>query len=137
MAFNYQKLVDIHNQSGEKSIDFARAIFGGDSKLGPEYFKGKESISTRHLELLCAHFNVPMNFFFDDTPVPVYNKIGNMVTANQVGVGNVNINSNVEYLKKTIAQLEKTIADKDEQIRWLKEQWEFLTKHLHKGETEK
>jgi hypothetical protein len=127
MSFSYQKLVQAHKASGEKSIDFAHAIFGPDSKLGPEYFKTKKSISTFHLERMCAHFKLPMNYFFDETPISVYN-IGNVVKNNGVGVGNVNINNDVEHLKETIKQLESVIEDKNEQIKWLKSQWDSVLK---------
>ena len=50
MAFNYKKLLELHKLSGERSIDFSRAIFGDNSSLGPTYFKGKTEINTRHLE---------------------------------------------------------------------------------------
>lgn len=128
MSFNYQKLVQAHKASGERSLDFAHAIFGPESKLGPEYFKGKEGINTVHLEKMCEHFNLPMSFFFDDTPISAYNKIGNIVRNNQVGVGNVNINNDVEQLKETIEQLKAVISDKDEQIKWLKSQWDAMLK---------
>jgi len=127
MSFSYQKLVQAHKASGERSLDFAHAIFGPESKLGPEYFKGKEGINTVHLEKMCAHFNLPMNYFFDDTPISAYN-IGNIVRNNQVGVGNVNINNDVEHLKDTIKQLKDVIEDKDEQIKWLKSQWDAMLK---------
>lgn len=69
MAFKFEKLALLHEKSGEKSIDFARAIFGAGSKLGMEYFRDKDSISTKHLELLCEHYNVPMTYFFDDSKI--------------------------------------------------------------------
>lgn len=128
MTFSYQKLVQAHKASGERSLDFAHAIFGPESKLGPEYFKDREGISTVHLERMCAHFNLPMSYFFDDTPITAYSHIGNVVRNNQVGVGNVNINNDIPYLKETIAQLKDTIADKDEQIKWLKCTYDILLK---------
>lgn len=128
MSFSYQKLVEAHKASGAKSIEFAHAVFGPDSKLGPEYFKGKESISTAHLERICALYQLPMTYFFDDTPITAYNHIGNIIRGNQVGVGNLNINNDVEHLKETIAQLRSVIQDKDSQIQWLKNQWDAMLK---------
>lgn len=128
MSFKYEKVQELHKASGEKSKDFARAIFGPNSKLGPEYFNGKESISTHHLELLCAHFHVPITFFFDDTPTTVYNQIGNIVKDNDLGIGNVNINNDVAHLQETIKHLESVIRDKDGQIKWLKTQWDAMLK---------
>lgn len=72
MAFSYEKLMAAHKASKAKSIDFAHAIFGPESKLGPEYFKTKDSISTAHLEKICALYNLPMEYFFNDIPLDVY-----------------------------------------------------------------
>jgi hypothetical protein len=130
MSFNYQKLVNIHKASGEMSKDFAHAIFGTKSKLGPEYFEGKDSISTHHLELLCNHYHVPMNFFFDNSPLPQQITIGNVVKNNTLGVGNVNINSDVDQLNNIIKELKISLADKDNQLSWLKKQYEILMETL-------
>lgn len=128
MSFKSEKVIELHKMSGEKSKDFARAIFGPKSKLGPEYFNGRDSISTHHLELLCEHYHVPITFFFDDTPLTVVNQIGTLVKNNDFGVGTVNINNDVAHLQETIKHLESVIKDKDGQIKWLKSQWDAMLK---------
>ena len=125
MAFVSSRVEELHKQSGEKAIEFSRAIFGQTSKLGPTYFRGKTSISTAHLEKLCLHFHVPMSFFFDG-PVITENRVENIVTHNGVGVGNVNISNNLSYLQEVIEQQKSQLSDKDLQIEWLKKQHESL-----------
>lgn len=129
MVFNYKKLLELHKQSGEKSIDFSRAIFGKESSLGPTYFKGKTEINTRHLEAMVRHYNVSYDYFFDDSTASHIN-IGNAVAHNRVGVGNVNINDDVKFLRQAMCKLEDEIKDKDEMINWLKGQINVLTELL-------
>ena len=109
MVFNYKKLLELHKQSGEKSIDFSRAIFGKESSLGPTYFKGKTEINTRHLEAMVRHYNVSYDYFFDDSTASHIN-IGNVVAHNRVGVGNVNINDDVKYATSIVHTCTKVSA---------------------------
>lgn len=127
MAFNYKKLLELHKLSGERSIDFSRAIFGDNSSLGPTYFKGKTEINTRHLEKMVVHYNVPFDYFFDESQSPQSSNIGNIVSHNRLGVGNLNINNDVKLLQQTITRLEKEISDKDEMINWLRRQCDVLS----------
>lgn len=129
MGFIYQKVEELHRKSGEKAIDFSRAIFGPKSKLGLQYFNGKDSISTKHLERLSRHFNVPLSYFFDDSCVMVTH-IGNVVKENKIGVGNLNTNQDVKNLEETIKHLRETIADKNEQIQWLRGQLDAMVKSI-------
>lgn len=142
MVFNYKKLLELHKQSGEKSIDFSRAIFGKDSSLGPTYFKGKTEINTRHLEAMVRHYNVSYDYFFDDSTCN-HLSIGNVVSHNRLGVGNLNINDDVKLLRQTVCKMQDEIHDKDEMINWLKNQIDVLTallrdcsKSSKKSETE-
>lgn len=130
MVFDYKKLQELHRRSGERSIDFSRAIFGKNSSLGPTYFNGKTEINTRHLEAMVHHYNVPFDYFFD-TPQPgTATNIGNMVSHNELGVGNLNINNDVKLLQQTICRLEKEIAEKNDMINWLKSQFNVLSDML-------
>ncbi len=127
MTFNYKKLQELHKKSGERSIDFSRAIFGKNSSLGPTYFNGKTEINTRHLEAMVQHYNVPFDYFFDTPQQGTTTNIGNMVSHNELGVGNLNINNDVKLLQQTICRLEKEIAEKNDMINWLKNQFNVLS----------
>lgn len=130
MTFNYKKLQELHKQSGERSVDFSRAIFGKNSSLGPTYFNGKTEINTRHLEAMVHHYNVPFEYFFDDPQTSTTTNMGNIVSHNRLGVGNLNINNDVKLLQQTICRLEKELAEKNEMISWLKAQFNNLSELL-------
>ncbi len=130
MTFNSKKLLELHKQSGERSVDFSRAIFGKNSSLGPTYFNGKTEINTRHLEAMVRHYNVPFEYFFDDAQAGSTTNMGNIVSHNRLGVGNLNINNDVKLLQQTICRLEKELAEKNEMIDWLKNQFNNLSEML-------
>ena len=133
MVFNYKKLQQLHKLSGERSIDFSRAIFGKNSTLGPTYFNGKTEINTRHLEAMVHHYNVPFDYFFDDSQSSSTTNLGNIVSHNRLGVGNLNINNDVKLLQQTICRLEKEIKEKDDMINWLKYQCDVFSELLKKA----
>lgn len=122
MGFNYQKLVKLHQLSREKGYIFSRAIFGPKSKLGVQYFENKDSISTKHLERLSEHYNVPLSYFFDNSEVTELPK----EKRKQRGVIETIPSEDVDHLKEDIQRLRGIIAEKDEQILWLRKQTEKM-----------
>lgn len=78
---------------------------------------------------MVRHYNVSYDYFFDDSTASHIN-IGNVVAHNRVGVGNVNINDDVKFLRQAMCKLEDEIKDKDEMINWLKGQINVLTELL-------
>lgn len=130
MSFKFEKVEELHRMSGEKAIDFSHAIFGPTSKLGLKYFSGKDSISTKHLELLSEHFGVPMSYFFDDSVVTHVTNIDTVVKENKVGVGKININSDADHLEEEVKRLQAELAKKEEAIKWMQEQMSAMTEAL-------
>ncbi len=137
IRFNIENLMALYVASKELKKDFGKAIFGGTSRMGPEYFKNINSINFRHLENLCEHYNKAPSYFisFDqsssDTSSDTYNNVSGVVSHSQVE-GDVTINNSedIDTLLKTIQNLEEVIkqkddviADKCEQINWMKSQW--------------
>lgn len=127
MAFNYAKLLDLHRKSGERMRDFTVDIFPEGSKLGISYFN-KDKISSDHLELICKHYNVPMDYFFDDMPHPAPMTHSSIVSNNQVGDGNVNMVNTLDTLKMANEELKKDIEWYRNRIEWL----ENLIKEIKK-----
>lgn len=127
MKYNYHKVEELYRSSGEKSIEFSRAIFGPKSKLGPQYFFNRKSITTLQLEKLANHYKVSIFDFFTDTDSKDKNmNISTIVHHNNVE--NVTIGSDVESLKQNIEYLQQIIKDKEDQINWFKNQWDYLIK---------
>ena len=130
MNFNYQKLLKLFRESGEKKVDFAHAVFGPTSRLGPEYFADKEkNITIQHLDVLAKHFHVHWTYFIDDAeygPKNSYNNVGKVIATNDVAT--LNIHETGEMSKETLqillSTMEKIIADKNDEIKWIKAQWD-------------
>ena len=146
MKFNSEKLQALFNASGEKKKDFGRAIFGGTCRLGPEYFKDKDSISFVHLERLCERYHKPATYFIDGldkylNSQDTSNTVGNVVSRSNLEVETMNIGQDgesLETLKMTVDCLNKlleekttVIKDKDETIKWMKSQWDNVLKTLN------
>lgn len=106
--------------------DFSVDIFPEGSKLGISYFN-KDSISTAHLELICKHYHVPMDYFFDDMPHPSATFNGDYnINTNQVGNGNVNHVHAIESLKEDNERLKTELENKKKDVEWYKNRIEWL-----------
>lgn len=130
MAFNYQKLVQLHRMSGETQTEFSAAIFGKSKKMELRYFD-RPSISTQHLEMMCLHYHVPMETFFDTVGLP---SVSSYAGKGGIGIGNFNAHDHsrqsIGAQSEKITLLEQQLESANKQVDYLQEQNRTLSEIL-------
>lgn len=130
MSFIYGKLVELHRMSGETQTEFSAAIFGKSKKMELKYFD-RPSISTQHLEMMCLHYKVPMETFFDTVGLP---SASTLLNKGGIGIGNFNANDHsrqsIGMQGEKIAMLERQLSAANKQIDYLQEQNRTLSEIL-------
>lgn len=128
MAFNYQKLVELHRISGETQTEFSMAIFANSKKMPVKYFEGRDSISTAHLELMCQHYQVPLDTLITNPNIP---KSGNASYNSGTRIGTMNSQGNSRQYFTMASEKAKMLEDQLEaanrQIEYLQQQNRDLT----------
>lgn len=128
MTFNYQKLVELHRISGETQTEFSMAIFTNSKKMPVKYFEGRDSISTAHLELMCEHYQVPLDVLISNPNIP---KAGNVSYNNGTRIGTMNSQGNsrqyFNMASEKVKMMEEQLESANKQIEYLQQQNRDLT----------
>ena len=104
-------------------------VFGQSSHISMAYFKDRTYIDSRYLERLSEFFKVPLEDFFLSEEEYEEKKSGK-TTVHHVSNSIVNINSSPDVLMGVINNQKAMLDQQAEQITWLRNQVELLTKNF-------
>lgn len=102
-------------------------VFGKSSHISTSYFKGRTYIDTRYLERLSEYFEVPIEDFFLSNEEYEDKKSEN-TNVHHISNSTVNINSSPDVLMGVINNQKAMLDQQAEQIKWLRDQVQLLTK---------
>ena len=99
-------------------------VFGKSSHISTSYFKGRTYIDSRYLERLSEYFEVPIEDFF------LSNEELENTNVHHISNSTVNINSSPDVLMGVINNQKAMLDQQAEQIKWLRDQVQLLTKNI-------
>lgn len=103
-------------------------VFGQSSHISTTYFKGRTYIDSRYLERLSEYFEVPIEDFFLSNEEYDDKKSEN-TNVHHISNSTVNINSSPDVLMGVINNQKEMLDQQAEQIKWLRDQVQLLTKN--------
>lgn len=113
-----------------KSVgDMVAFVFGQSSHMSMAYFKDRTFIDTRYLERLSEYFKVPLEDFFL-TDEEFEEKKTEKTNVHHINNSTVNINSSPDVLMGVINNQKAMLDQQAEQIAWLRDQVQLLTKNF-------
>ena len=104
-------------------------VFGQSSHISTSYFKGRTYIDSRYLERLSEYFEVPIEDFFLSNEEYDDKKLEN-TNVHHISNSTVNINSSPDVLMGVINNQKEMLDQQAEQIKWLRDQVQLLTKNI-------
>ena len=104
-------------------------VFGQSSHISTSYFKGRTYIDSRYLERLSEYFEVPIEDFFLSNEEYDDKKLEN-TNVHHISNSTVNINSSPDVLMGVINNQKAMLDQQAEQIKWLRDQVQLLTKNI-------
>lgn len=99
------------------------------SHISTSYFKGRTYIDSRYLERLSEYFEVPIEDFFLSNEEYDDKKLEN-TNVHHISNSTVNINSSPDVLMGVINNQKAMLDQQAEQIKWLRDQVQLLTKNI-------
>lgn len=104
-------------------------VFGKTSHITMAYFKDRPYIDSRYLERLSEFFEVPIEDFFL-TDEEFEEKKTEKTNVHHINNSTVNINSSPDVLMGVINNQKAMLDQQAEQIAWLRDQVQLLTKNF-------
>lgn len=109
--------------------DMVAFVFGQSSHISMTYFEGRTYIDTRYLERLSEYFKVPIeDFFLSDDEYD--SKKSEKTNVHHISNSIVNVNSSPDVLMGVINNQKEMLEQQAEQITWLRNQVQLLTKNF-------
>ena len=104
-------------------------VFGQSSHISMKYFKDRNYIDTRYLERLSEFFKLPIeDFFLSDEEYE--EKKHEKTNVHHISNSIVNVNSSPDVLMGVINNQKAMLDQQAEQITWLRDQVQLLTKNF-------
>lgn len=103
-------------------------VFGQSSHISMTYFKDRTYIDSRYLERLSEYFEIPIEDFFLSNEEYEDKKL-EKTNVHHISNSTVNINSSPDVLMGVINNQKAMLDQQAEQISWLRDQVQLLTKN--------
>ena len=113
-----QRLEQLIKETGVRKGDVAKLLSMSRQNLHKMY--KREKLNRLHIEKLCDHFNVPMEYFDSEKPIEVVKEPGEIYGSMSIKEYKLKLQAamkEIQYLNRIIADKEQIIADKERQIQ--------------------